>query len=81
MKCCKFVSHHATFWHCYKGEEGARTAKIKQCLNNYDSHSHGLCQPPSQLGRLFPSVASGKILQAKKNKNKNGILEALLYLE
>lgn len=70
MKCCTFVSHHATFWHCYKGEEGARTATIKQCLNNYDSHSHGLCQSPLSLAGPSSQLPLVRVLQAKK-KNKH----------
>lgn len=60
MKRCKFVSHLAAFWHSYKGEEAASTSKFKQCLNNYDSLSHGQCQCPLSLAGSFSTERSCK---------------------
>lgn len=83
MKPCKFVSHLATFWHRYKGEEGASAAKIKLCLNNYDSPSHVQCQ--CLLSLAASSCGSSRERSRRpiriKNKQNNAIQDAPLYLD
>lgn len=57
-------------WHRYRGEEGARAAKMKPCLHCYDSSSRGRCQCPLSLGRIFLLVVSVRKEKKKNRKEK-----------
>lgn len=58
-------------WHRYRGEEGARAAKMKPCLHRYDSSSRGRCQCPLSLGRIFLLIVS--VRKKKKSRKEKRV--------